>query len=47
MYKCEYFKYVCDMTNFLNENHIRKENIVKIIIDRNDRYTLIYYKERA
>lgn len=42
-YKFEYFKCLSDMTDFLNKNHIKKENIVKII-DKNHNYSLIYYE---
>ena len=52
MYKHESFKSFYEIANFLNENHIKKENIIKIInIDRNDdfvhNYSLMYYEERA
>ena len=53
MYKHESFKFFYEITNFLNENHIKKENIIKIIDRNNDKddfvynYSLIYYEERA
>ena len=53
MYKHESFKFFYEIIHFLNENHIKKENITKIIDKNNDNddfvynYSLIYYEEKA
>jgi len=53
MYKLKYFKNLYEIVNFLNENRIKKENIIKIIkiINKKDdfvyKHGLIYYKERV
>lgn len=50
MYRFVSFKSFYEIAHFLNENHIKKENIIKIIGINNDfiySYSLIYYEERA
>ena len=51
MYKHESFKFFYEIVHFLNENHVKKENIIKIIDRNNDdfvyNYNLIYYEEKA
>ena len=47
MYSTKYFKSLYELTNFLNEHNIKKENIIKIAV-REDTYfypyVLIYCK---
>ena len=33
------------LVDFINENGIQKEDILKIVCDQNDRYTLFYYSD--
>lgn len=50
MYKFKSFNFFYEIAGFLNENHIKKENIITII-DRSGsgslyKYSLMYYEER-
>lgn len=48
MYNFKSFRTIYGMVNFLNENRIKKENIIKITSsDYIYKYSLIYYEERA
>lgn len=52
MYRFELFTSFDEIVNFLNEKHIKKENIIKIINRAVDfeyeyKYSLIYYEERV
>jgi len=45
MLTAEVFKTTRDLVHFVNDNHISKDNILKIFMKQEDRILLLYYTE--